>query len=160
MFDLGSMPGHLIRRYHQAAVAIFHHEVDQIGFDLTPVQFAALDSVNASPGIDQITLAGRIAYDRTTIAGVVDRLVQKGWLKRSISDRDRRARILHLTHDGEKALTAIRPAVEKAQKVMLRGLTEEESVTFLRLLKRSTDSVNDLSRAPLKAEHSVLKGKE
>jgi DNA-binding MarR family transcriptional regulator len=152
MFDLGNMPGHLIRRYHQAAVAIFHREVAEFSYDLTPVQFAALDRVQESPGIDQITLAGLIAYDRTTITGVVDRLVQKGWLEQSISVRDRRARVLHLTDEGKQVLTVIRPAVEKAQQVMLHGLSEEEEDQFLRLLKKATEHVNELSRAPLKPE--------
>lgn len=152
MFNLESMPGHLIRRYHQAAVAIFHHETAQLDYDITPVQFAAMEQLHASPGIDQITLAGLIAYDRTTITGVVDRLVQKGWLKRRISSQDRRARILHLTDEGEHALSVIRPAVEKAQQVMLRGLSREDAESFLRLLKAATESVNELSRAPLRLD--------
>jgi len=108
--------------------------------------------VQESPGIDQITLAGLIAYDRTTITGVVDRLVQKGWLERSISVRDRRARVLHLTDEGKQVLTVIRPAVEKAQRVMLHGLSEVEADQFVRLLKKATERVNELSRAPLKPE--------
>src|SRR3954470_14992511 len=72
------MPGHLARRFQQIAVAVFLAEVGDAGFDLTPVQYAALATIKANPGLDQVTLAGLIAYDRTTITGVVDRLVQKG----------------------------------------------------------------------------------
>ncbi len=50
------------------------------GIDLTPVQFAALTTVDDNPGVDQATLAGHIAY--VTIGRVVDRLVQKGLLRR------------------------------------------------------------------------------
>ena len=75
-------PGHLARRFQQIAVAVFHAEVEEAGYDLTPVQYAALATIGAHPGIDQVTLAGLIAYDRTTITGVVDRLVQKGLLVR------------------------------------------------------------------------------
>jgi DNA-binding MarR family transcriptional regulator len=76
--DNNDMPGHLARRFQQIAVAVFLAEVGDAGFDLTPVQYAALATIKANPGLDQITLAGLIAYDRTTITGVVDRLVQKG----------------------------------------------------------------------------------
>ena len=56
------------------------------------MQYAALAAINANPGIDQVTLAGLIAYDRTTVTGVVDRLVQKGLVVRHATIRDRRAR--------------------------------------------------------------------
>ena len=75
MTDNNDMPGHLARRFQQIAVAIFHAEVEEAGYDLTPVQYAALTTIRTHPGIDQATLAGLIAYDRTTITGVVDRLV-------------------------------------------------------------------------------------
>ena len=54
----------------------------EAGFDLTPVQFAALAVIAEHPRIDQATLAGLIAYDRVTIGGVVDRLSQKGYILR------------------------------------------------------------------------------
>src|SRR6202011_1380486 len=90
--DNNDKPGHLARRFQQIAVAIFHAEVEEAGYDLTPVQYAALTSVRTHPGIDQATLAGLIAYDRTTITGVVDRLAQKGLLVRQANSRDRRRR--------------------------------------------------------------------
>lgn len=150
MAHLNDMPGHLIRRLQQIAVAVFHAEVEATGIDVTPVQYAALVTIAAKPGIDQITLAGLIAYDRTTIAGVVDRLLQKGYLSREVSEKDRRARVLHMTTEGHVALEKLTPAVQTAQDVMLGGLEKEEAETFLRLLRKATDAVNDLSRAPLR----------
>lgn len=150
MTDVNDMPGHLIRRFHQAAVAIFHTRIADLGHDLTPVQYAALAKIEAQPGIDQVTLAGLIAYDRTTIGGVVDRLVQKGLLAREVSDKDRRARVLKLTEEGANVLNRLTPAVEAAQTAMLQGLNEGEAAEFLRLLRKATASVNELSRAPLK----------
>src|SRR5262245_26313421 len=144
------MPGHLARRFQQIAVAVFLAEVDQAGYDLTPVQYAALAAIRANPGIDQVTLAGLIAYDRTTITGVVDRLVQKGLVARRESSRDRRARELTITDEGKRTFRGITPAVEAAQLLMLRGLTEKESVELMRLLRKAIAAGNELSRAPLR----------
>ena len=58
---LESLPGHHIRRLHQIAVAIFLQETEHHG--LTPVQYAALQSLANQSGIDQRTLAGRIGLD-------------------------------------------------------------------------------------------------
>ena len=144
------MPGHLARRFQQIAVAVFLAEVSEAGFDLTPVQYAALATIRTNAGIDQITLAGLIAYDRTTITGVVDRLVQKGLLLRRASSRDRRARELHLTEQGRRTLRGITPAVEAAQRMMIRGLTDKEAAELMRLLRKAITAGNELSRAPLR----------
>ncbi len=88
---------------------------------------------------------------RTTIAGVVDRLVQKGFLSRAVSEKDRRAKVLHMTDAGTDALSRLGPAVEKAQQVMLSGLDRQEADDFMRLLQKATEAVNDLSRAPLRS---------
>ena len=150
MADNNEKPGHLARRFQQIAVAIFHAEVEAAGYDLTPVQYAALTVVEAHPAIDQVTLAGLIAYDRTTITGVVDRLVQKGLLQRRANDRDRRVRELLVTDEGRRILGGIEPAVEAAQRIMMRGLTSKESAEFLRLLHKVIKAGNELSRAPLR----------
>ncbi len=148
--DIPDMPGHLARRFQQIAVAVFLAEVEQAGYDLTPVQYAALAAVSAKPGIDQVTLAGLIAYDRTTITGVVDRLAQKGLVARQESSRDRRARELTVTPAGRKTLNGITPAVEAAQRTMLRGLTQKEAKDLMHLLQKAIASGNELSRAPLR----------
>ena len=154
MKDNNDMPGHLARRFQQIAVAVFHAEVEGAGYDLTPVQYAALAAISGNPGIDQITLAGLIAYDRTTITGVVDRLVQKGLLERNPSSRDRRARELWITDAGRQTLAGITPAVEAAQTSMVRGLSAEETEELMRLLRKAIAAGNELSRAPLRESQS------
>ena len=158
MDELYSMPGHLIRRFQQIAVAIFMSEVQTQGLEITPVQFAALATTKAHPGLDQATLAGFIAYDRTTIGGVVDRLVQKGYIVRQISDRDRRARELRLTELGCRILQMVDPAVARAQDMMLSGLDGDEKAVFMTLLRKATSAANGRSRAPLRKSGYGIKG--
>lgn len=150
MLEIYEMPGHLIRRMNQAAVSIFMEETGKKGFDLTPVQYAALSAINTKPGLDQATLANHIAYDRVTIGGVVDRLVQKNLIRREISPTDRRARELYLTDDGSKVLTDIRPIVINLQELLLIGLKPAEREQFIGLLRKASDAVNERSRAPLR----------
>jgi DNA-binding MarR family transcriptional regulator len=150
MTDNNDKPGHLARRFQQIAVAIFHAEVEAAGYDLTPVQYAALSTIRTHPGIDQATLAGLIAYDRTTITGVVDRLVQKGLLVREANSTDRRAHALQMTAEGRRILRGIEPAVAAAQRIMLRGLTADEADQFTRLMRKAIAAGNELSRAPLR----------
>jgi DNA-binding MarR family transcriptional regulator len=76
-------PGHLIRRLQQIAVAIFMNETK--AFDITPVQYAALLAIDLYPGVDQTALVNIIAFDRSTIGDVVERLIAKGLARRARS---------------------------------------------------------------------------
>ena len=145
-----AMPGHLIRRMNQVSVSLFHEECSKAGHDLTPVQYAALKAVQKYPGIDQATLAGVIAYDRTTIGGVVLRLEEKGFVRRDPSPEDRRLRRLTLEPAGLRVIEELDPLVWRTQDLMLAGLDPQEKEIFLRLLTKAAEAGNDMSRAPLK----------
>lgn len=149
--EIFGMPGHLIRRMHQASTAIFDTEVGKAGFDLTSVQFAALTAIEARPGLDQATLASVIGFDRVTIGGVVDRLEAKRLVRREIAEGDRRARRLFLEPPGKVALEGVTPVVRRVQDVMLKGLSAKERVALLRLLRKALDAVGDVSRPTLRA---------
>ena len=131
--SLFEMPGHLIRRLNQISTSLFQREMKNAGIDLTQVQFAALHAVRESPGIDQAGLASKIAYDRATIGGVVDRLEQKGLVERIVSPRDKRARELRVTQKGEKLFSKILPKVHAVQQDILLGLSPDEREAFLLL---------------------------
>jgi len=144
--DVHDKPGYLIRRAQQIAVAIFLEEC--AGFDLTPVQYAALTATREHPFIDATRIAGLIAFDRTTISGVLERLESKGLLARTASKDDKRIKLLEITAEGKTLLKAIEPAVERAQQRILGPLDETEQRTLLGLLGKLVDHNNDASRAP------------
>ncbi|MBF9030328.1 MarR family transcriptional regulator [Rhodobacterales bacterium HKCCE3408] len=131
------MAGHLIRRLNQISTQVFTKHMQEAGFDLTPVQFAAMDAVIADPGIDQASVAARIAYDRATIGGVIDRLEQKGYVLRSVNKRDRRAREVRPTEAGVAAFEAILPVVAALQDDVLGGLDEGERAQFMALARKA-----------------------
>ena len=131
------MAGHLIRRLHQQSAQIYQAQTQAAGFDLTSVQFAALDAIAQQPNTDQATLAANISFDRATIGGVIDRLEQKGLVQRVVSEQDRRARQLRLTPEGEQLLAASRPVVEALQADILGLLTPAERVRFLAMASKA-----------------------
>lgn len=142
------MPGNFVRRLHQISVAIFLQETE--AFNITPVQFAALQAVLATPGIDQRTLAGAIGQDASTTTGVIDRLEGRSLMVRSPSPSDRRARCLTITEEGRKLLGQVTPAVLRAQALLLEPLPERDRNEFMRLIGALVNGNNALSRAPRK----------
>ena len=128
---LYSKPGHLIRRAHQIAVALFMEEC--AGYDITPVQYATLVAIGATPGIAAIQLSAIVAFDPATLGKVIERLEAKKLVSRRMTAADKRAKSLFLTKEGQalcifagansifygdKLLTAKNPGVDADRALM------------------------------------------
>jgi DNA-binding MarR family transcriptional regulator len=146
-------PGYLFRRMQQIAVAIFVEECK--AFDLTPVQYASLIAIHTHPGIDATRLSAVIAFDRSTLGNVIERLQAKGLIERKPAREDRRVRLLYLTRQGTALLRDIMPSVDKAQARMLQPLKPADRKNLLALLTQLVDLNNEASRVPLRAEDAL-----
>lgn len=133
-FDFHSAPGHLVRRAHQRAVALFMEET--AGFDVTPVQFAILHELMDQPGEDQVTLASRVAFDAATSGSVIGRLEARGWIRREPDTRDRRRKLLWITPEGEVAALQMRGAAQRVQERLVAPLEPDEVVQLKALLSK------------------------
>lgn len=131
-YDIAQAPGHLIRRAQQIAVAEFAREM--AAFDITPVQFALLNAMIDTPGVDQITLANGVAFDAATSGSVLGRLEAKGWVRREPDQQDRRRKLLYVTPEGKKAVARMKDAVDRVQHNILAPLGPKDREVFVRLL--------------------------
>lgn len=131
-YDFERAPGYLIRRAHQVAVAIFMEETAEHG--ITPVQFAILNALIADPGEDQVTLAGKVAFDAATFGSVIGRLEARGWVRRQADGRDRRRKLLWVTPAGQAVAMAMKAAVRRSQRRVLGPLDPREQAQLLQLL--------------------------
>src|SRR6202161_3282478 len=146
-------PGYLFRRMQQIAVAIFIEECK--AFDLTPVQYAALIAIRTHPGIDATRLSAVIAFDRSTLGSVIERLEAKNYVERKPAPEDKRVKLLYLTKAGVNLLRDLMPSVDRAQARMLQPLKPADRKTLLTLLEQLVDLNNEASRVPLRAEDAL-----
>ena len=144
--DLYQHPGHLLRRAQQISVSLFH---DEMGGELTPVQYAILSRLADHPGIDQVSLAGLAAIDTSTGAAVCARLEEKGLLERKVIPHNRRQRALTITAAGARLLAALEPGAQRLRDRMLAPLSAREQDVFMHLLAKLVNGNNEQSRAPL-----------
>ena len=133
-FDFEHAPGHLIRRAHQLAVAIFMDETAD--FEITPVQFAILNALIDTPGEDQVTLAGRVAFDAATSGSVIGRLELRGWIRRDVDPLDKRRKLLWVTPAGEEAADHMKRIVTRVQSRILAPLDALEQAQLVELLAK------------------------
>ena len=146
MLDLYQHPGHLLRRAQQISVSIFY---DEMGSELTPVQYAILSRLAEHPGIDQVSLAGLAAIDTSTGATVCARLEEKGLLERKVLPHNRRQRSLTMTAAGQALLDELVPGAQRLRQRLLEPLSAQEQGVFMGLLAKLVHENNEQSRAPL-----------
>jgi DNA-binding MarR family transcriptional regulator len=147
MDDIYRKPGHLIRRAQQIAVALME---ECAPVDITPVQYAALIAVRENPDLNAIRLSALVAFDRSTLGNVLERLEAKGLIERAASPRDKRVKVLRLTREGAGTLREVEPAGVKPQERILAPLRPKDQRRFMALLAQLVELNNDASRAPLR----------
>ena len=146
MFNIYEHPGHLLRRAHQISVSLFY---DEVGEELTPVQYAILSQLALHPGIDQVSLAGLAAIDTSTGASVCARLEEKGLLERRVIPHNRRQRALTITPNGTRMLENMQAGALRLRERLLAPLSPAEQRKFMELLAKLVRENNAQSRAPL-----------
>ena len=144
--QLYGLPAHLIRRCHQIAHGLFYEEC--AAHELTPIQYGVLVLLRQHGGVDQITLAGLAALNRSTAADVLQRMESVGLLERRANPVDRRVRLVYPTAAGNQLIAQVEDKVQRVQERLLAPLTPAERERFVDYLVRIANENNELSRAP------------
>ncbi len=103
---------------------------------VTPGWFSIMSVVAANSAVNQKDVSVALKKDPGNLAPLIDTMVQKGLLDRTVDPADRRARVLTLTPQGQKKLDATLALVQALESRMLKGFSREERTVLTRLLKR------------------------
>jgi DNA-binding MarR family transcriptional regulator len=129
-FDLSYKPTHMIRRCNQWANDRFAKELGASG--LTKQQFTVLAAVEQNEGVSQTALVRITGIDRSTLAEMIRRMTERGYLARQRTESDGRANDVRLGPLARKALRGARAASERVEKHILAGLPAAERTRFSR----------------------------
>ena len=133
-FDLAESPAHLMRRCHQFYGDLYSRESG--AQDLTKPQFLVLLALeqNESEGISQTALVDSTGIDRSTLAEMMRRMLDRGLVTRERVKDDQRANAITITPGGRKALRGARLAASRAEKALLDTLPAGERGRFVKSL--------------------------
>ena len=120
---------HLLHRAGQSADDLFARELPES--DLTPRQFAVLVALAGQDTASQTEIVAATGIDRSTLADIVKRLLQRGLLARRRSKSDARAYAVRLTPAGEHVLQTALPAADRVSERMLKLLPAARRTEFL-----------------------------
>jgi DNA-binding MarR family transcriptional regulator len=79
------------------------------GLGLTPPQFDIVATLGNTAGMTATELGEKTLITKGTLTGVVDRLVDRGWVERAAHASDRRCQIIRLTQSGETVFARVFP---------------------------------------------------
>jgi DNA-binding MarR family transcriptional regulator len=131
-FALSESPSHLLKRCTQYFGDLYQHEAGSS--ELTKQQFTLLAALEHNDGVSQTSLVDITGIDRSTLAEMVRRMLEKGLLSRERTEEDQRANSVAISQSGRKALRSARTASERAEKALLESLPLAERPKLIKLL--------------------------
>ncbi|MEO1015808.1 MAG: MarR family winged helix-turn-helix transcriptional regulator [Pseudomonadota bacterium] len=159
-YNLRKSPGHLLRRAQQYAHDLYSKEVGSKG--PTPRQFEVLHTVSQNEGLSQTDLVRATGIDRSTLADMIARMINKGLLSRSRTKEDARANAVSITAAGKRMLQSAMNSVNKAESAALAVLPKTQQAAFMKALGAYADALDkmeDAAPAPRKKRAATKKKK-
>jgi DNA-binding MarR family transcriptional regulator len=133
-FELSEAPSHLIRRCQQFYGDLYAREAGSCV--LTKQQFTLLCALEHNEGASQTALVEITGIDRSTLAEMVHRMLERGLLSRERTEEDQRANAITLSPGGRKALRSARNAADRAERALLDPLPVPERQKFVKFLSQ------------------------
>lgn len=122
----------LIHRAQQTLDAAF---AGHVASDMTLRQVAVLADISQYPGSNQTEICARTKIDRSTLADIVRRVADAGYVSRRRTKEDARAYAIEITPAGSKALKDALSARAKAEALVEARLSASTHKALLRGLE-------------------------
>lgn len=130
--------GPLIGRVRSVMLTTLDEELQAFG--ITGMQFAILKNVAEHTAATAADLCRLLHYDTGSMTRLVDRLEEKGLIRRERSKDDRRVVSLLVTHAGREAMPRLRDSAARVLQRMLTGFSAIELNNLRSFLDRMIEN--------------------
>jgi len=127
--DLSRNFGFILHDVARLLRTAFDRRVRELG--LTRSQWWVLNHLFRNNGVTQSELAEILEVEKPTLGRLLDRLEQKGWVRREADANDRRAKRVFLTQEVEPAIKTMRAAAAEMRRDAVAGLSAEQQERFV-----------------------------
>jgi MarR family transcriptional regulator for hemolysin len=103
---------------------------------LTRAQCHVLVLLARHEGVNQARLAELLDLEPISLARLLDRMEQAGWVERRADPADRRARLLYMTEKAKPVFDSILEVAAEVRAEALDGLTQPDRDRLLSLLQQ------------------------
>lgn len=105
-------------------------------YGLNPTEFAVMELLYHKGDQPLQQIGGKILLASGSITYVVDKLEEKGYLKRVACPTDRRVTFAQITEAGKEMIESIFPTHEERIHELMTELSSEEKETVIELVKK------------------------
>ena len=133
MVDFQDSIAFMIAKTHQQSQAMLKTQLKPFG--LTPVQSLVLESLRDAEGLSVGDVGRRLVLDTSTLAGVLDRMVTAGWIRREVDTADARIARIYRTEKAKQISVDLAKTLEHTNNELLKGFSLEEKLLFKRFLR-------------------------
>ncbi len=130
----GHSAHHLIHQVAQCADDLFGQKVRNA--DLTPRQFIVLRAIAKQNGVSQTELVEVTGIDRSTMTGLIRRLLAKKLIARRRTKHDARAYSIQITEKGLELCEASVPLAASVDADILDSLPTAQRILFIQSLAK------------------------
>lgn len=127
--DLSRNFGFILNDVARLMRTTFDRRVKALG--LTRSQWWVLNHLFRNDGVTQSELADILEVEKATLGRLLDRMEQKGWVRREGHAGDRRAKRVFLTEEVEPAINTMRSAAAEVRRDALSGLSASQQEQFV-----------------------------
>ena len=114
------------------------------GSGLTAGQPKVLDYLGRHDGSVQKDIAAGCQIDPATLTGLLNRMEEKGLIRRCNEDGNRRSLHVYLTEQGWAKQREVRQTMERQSEVVQAGLSEEQRAQLLDCLYKVCANMTDM----------------
>lgn len=138
IYDQRARVGRMMSRAHNLLVEALDKELEP--FDVTAAQYVILSTLWAGRADTAAQMCKVISYSPGAMTRMIDRLEQKGIIRRSFHGDDRRSRKLELTSEGRKVFPKLFAASEAVIERFYGSFNARELDQFGLFLERMMGS--------------------
>lgn len=117
--------------------------------------------IHLSLGGDKLTqkeIAERMGIEGPTLAGLLDRLQEDGWIERRSSPQDRRCKIVHLQRRSKSVLDKIFNAAHELREELVEDIPQDDLETCIRVLRQIREKAEQAANGAHNGHRELTKG--
>lgn len=105
-------------------------------FDITPIQYGVLGCIWEFDMHNPKDIASHMGVENSTISGILERMENKGLIRRMIDSSDRRFIHIELTDISRELEVPVRTVVSEVDQVVLKKFSDEEVELLKNMLRK------------------------
>ena len=139
-YDFKESIGYSVAMANRALRKALDAELGHYG--ITFSQWQVLASLALEGETSQVKLAELIGVEGPTLVRILDRMEQKGWIKRKVSSRDRRQKLISPTKKVEGVWRKMTECAHGVRRGAVNGISSKDIAKLRRLLEKIRENLN------------------